>query len=232
MSDPILPGPVLGLSAAGPSAVGLARPGAPDRRLVHDQPRAHVESMLPLVERLLASEDLAPSDLAAIAVGRGPAPYTGLRIALATAQALGFALGRPVWGVSDLDVLAADAVSRLRLGSGVSLLAVLDAKRREVYWARYRVGASDRVDGLTRLEGPAVTDPALAPAASVVVGPGAEKHAERFGPIVGEGIGVDPALLARLAAARAAAGGDVSCQPLYLRRPDVAAPAAPKRATP
>jgi tRNA threonylcarbamoyladenosine biosynthesis protein TsaB len=232
VTESILPGPVLGLSAAGPSAVGLARPGQPDLSLAHDQPRAHVESMIPLVKQVLADAQLRPQDLAAIAVGRGPAPYTGLRIALATAQTLGLALGRPVWGVSDLDVLAADAARRLGLQAGVSVLAVLDAKRREVYWARYRVDRAGRIDGLTRLEGPAVGAPAAAPPASIVVGEGAQRYADQFAPVVGEPIAVDPGLLARLAALRAATGQDVSTQPLYLRRPDVSAPTATKRASP
>jgi tRNA threonylcarbamoyladenosine biosynthesis protein TsaB len=188
--------------------------------------------MIPLVERLLAEARLRPADLAAIAVGAGPAPHPRRRNAPATARALGFALSRPVWGVSDLDVLAADAARRLSLQAGVSVLAVLDAKRREVYWARYRVDAADRIDGLTRLEGPVVGPPGAVAAASIIVGAGAEMYADQIGPVVGEGIGVDPALLARLAALRAQSGADVSWRPLYLRRPDVAAPAASKRATP
>jgi tRNA threonylcarbamoyladenosine biosynthesis protein TsaB len=175
---------------------------------------------------------LAPRDLAAIAVGRGPAPYTGLRIALATAGALAFALRVPVWGVSDLDVLAADAAVKLNLEAGVSVLAALDAKRREVYWARYRVDRAGQIDGLTRLEGPAVSAPALVPVASLVVGSGALKYASELNPVVGEAIEANPALLARLAAIRAGRGEDVSSRPLYLRRPDVATPAARKRATP
>jgi tRNA threonylcarbamoyladenosine biosynthesis protein TsaB len=91
---------------------------------------------------VLAQGGIAPSGLAAVAVGRGPAPYTGLRIALATARALGLALGVPVWGVGDLDVLAHDAVRVLSLPPGGTLLAALDAKRREVYWALYRVVAA------------------------------------------------------------------------------------------
>jgi tRNA threonylcarbamoyladenosine biosynthesis protein TsaB len=188
--------------------------------------------MLPLISQLLVEAGLAPGDLAAIAVGRGPAPYTGLRIALATAQALGFALGQPVWGVSDLDVLAADAAGRFSLESGVSMLAALDAKRREVYWARYRVDVPGDIDGLTRLEGPAVSRPGVAPPASIVVGGGAAEYPEQLGPLTGEPAGVDPAVLARLAAVRAAKGGDVSYQPLYLRRPDITPPAPQKRATP
>ncbi|MDR0626905.1 MAG: tRNA (adenosine(37)-N6)-threonylcarbamoyltransferase complex dimerization subunit type 1 TsaB [Bifidobacteriaceae bacterium] len=223
-----LPGPVLGISAAGPSAVGLVGPGLRARRLVHDSPRAHVESLVPLVAQLLAEAGLEPRNLAAVAVGRGPAPYTGLRIALASAQTLAFALSIPVWGVSDLDVLAADAAVQRRLQSGVSILAALDAKRREVYWARYRVDAAGRIDGLTRLEGPGVGRAAAVPAASVTVGAGVEKYLDELGPVTHGEMGVDPVVLARLAAVRAARGEDVSSEPLYLRRPDVSAPGSNK----
>jgi tRNA threonylcarbamoyladenosine biosynthesis protein TsaB len=188
--------------------------------------------MIPLVRTVLEEAGLAPAGLAAIAVGRGPAPYTGLRIGLMTAQTLGFALGIPVWGVCDLDVLAADAAIRLGLEVGQSLLAALDAKRREVYWASYRVDAAGQVDGLVRLEGPAVSAPAAVPPAAIAIGPGVALYPEALGPVAGQVAGVDPVVLARLAAARAARGQDVTSRPLYLRRPQVAAPAPAKRATP
>jgi tRNA threonylcarbamoyladenosine biosynthesis protein TsaB len=184
--------------------------------------------LVPLVAQLLAEAGLEPRNLAAVAVGRGPAPYTGLRIALASAQTLAFALSIPVWGVSDLDVLAADAAVQRRLQSGVSILAALDAKRREVYWARYRVDAAGRIDGLTRLEGPGVGRAAAVPAASVTVGAGVEKYLDELGPVTHGEMGVDPVVLARLAAVRAARGEDVSSEPLYLRRPDVSAPGSNK----
>ncbi|MDR1118995.1 MAG: tRNA (adenosine(37)-N6)-threonylcarbamoyltransferase complex dimerization subunit type 1 TsaB [Bifidobacteriaceae bacterium] len=136
--------PVLGITAAAASAAGLWAPGAAPHRLASPDPRAHVESMIPLVRDLLGAAGLAPADLGAVAVGRGPAPYTGLRIGLATARTLGFALGIPVWGVCDLDVLAADAAARLQPPPGATLVAAVDAKRREVYWARYRVAAAGK----------------------------------------------------------------------------------------
>jgi tRNA threonylcarbamoyladenosine biosynthesis protein TsaB len=220
ISAAALPGPVLGLSAASGSAAGLALPGGESHQAASDQPRAHVETMIPLVEAVLGRAGLAPSELAAIAVGRGPAPYTGLRVALMTARALGFALGLPVWGVSDLDALAAGAAQRLDLPAGARLEAVLDAKRREVYWARYRVDRPGRLDGLERLVGPAVGPPRPAGAAALAIGPGAAKYAPAVGPAA-DAAGVDPVVLARLAAGRAARGEAEASQPLYLRRPHV-----------
>lgn len=227
MSDVTLPGPVLGLTAAGASAVALIAPDAADRRSSAPGERFHVESLIPLAAELVAEAGLTASDIAAVAVGRGPAPYTGLRIALATARTLGYALGVPVWGVSDLDALAQAAAERFQLGAGATVVAALDAKRREVYWARYRVERPRDADALDRVEGPAVTAPTLAPAApgGAVVGPSTRALK---GQTPAE---VDPAVLARLAAVRAARGLDVSAEPLYLRRPHTQPPGPAKRAS-
>jgi tRNA threonylcarbamoyladenosine biosynthesis protein TsaB len=197
-----------------------------------DAPKAHLETLAPLIEQVLAEAGLKTTDLAAVAVGRGPAPYTGLRIGLATASALALGLGVELWGISDLDVMAAGTALHLDIGQGVSILATLDAKRREIYWARYRVDQTRVLDGLTRLEGPTVGPAATAPASSIVVGSGADTYPEALHPTVGEPQTVDPVLLARLACHRALRGEDVSATPLYLRRPDIAPPAPRKRATP
>ncbi len=85
-----------------------------------------------------------------MAAGTGPGPYTGLRAGLVTARVLGSALGVPVCGVCTLDVIAADAAAA---AGGREFIVATDARRREVYWARY--DASGR-----RLEGPAVSIPA------------------------------------------------------------------------
>ena len=82
-------------------------------------------------------------DLEAIVVGCGPGPFTGLRVGMATAAAYGHALGLPVHGVCSLDAIG--------IVAGGNLLVVTDARRREVYWARYRDGV--------RVEGPAVAAP-------------------------------------------------------------------------
>jgi tRNA threonylcarbamoyladenosine biosynthesis protein TsaB len=88
----------------------------------------HSEKLLPLVDALLRQAGLAPADLDGVACGAGPGSFTGLRIGLATAKGLGFALGKPLVLVSSLAALAAGGVD-----FGQPVLAMLDAKKREVY---------------------------------------------------------------------------------------------------
>ena len=106
--------------------------------------RAHAERITPNVLAALADAGLAMADLGAVVVGCGPGPFTGLRVGMATAAAYGHALGIPVYGVCSLD-----AIGGLTTGD---TLVVTDARRREVYWARYRDGV--------RIDGPAVSAPA------------------------------------------------------------------------
>jgi len=197
--------------------VGLVRSTGPPIRLQHTQARAHVEALTPLIQQVLNQAGLTTADLAGIAVGTGPAPYTGLRIGLVTAKALGLASQRPVWGISDLDVLADQAVADLDLAEGSTVLATLDAKRREVYWAQYTVDAGAPV----RLQGPAVGAPGETPRADCTVGEGAALYPEVLPLVEGAPVAVDPVVLAIQAARRAGAGQDVDTQPLYLRRPHV-----------
>ena len=91
-------------------------------------------------------------DITAVAAGTGPGPYTGLRAGLVTARVLGSALGVPVYGVCTLDVVAA-GVASTGTAAGQGFIVATDARRREVYWARYDA------DG-RRLDGPAVGFPA------------------------------------------------------------------------
>ena len=102
--------------------------------------RAHAEQLTPNVLRAMADAELAMADLDAVVIGCGPGPFTGLRVGMATAAAYAHALGIPVYGVCSLDAIA--------VGTTGEVLVVTDARRREVYWARYR-------DGL-RVDGPAV----------------------------------------------------------------------------
>jgi tRNA threonylcarbamoyladenosine biosynthesis protein TsaB len=88
----------------------------------------HSEKLLPLIDALLRQAGATPAALDAIACGAGPGSFTGLRIGLATAKGLGFALGKPLVMVSSLAALAAGGAS-----AGAPILAVLDAKKREVY---------------------------------------------------------------------------------------------------
>jgi tRNA threonylcarbamoyladenosine biosynthesis protein TsaB len=92
---------------------------------------------LPLAFELLAQAGFQPSDLDAIAFGRGPGAFTGLRTACAVAQGLAFGLGRPVLAIDSLAVVAEDA--RAQQGAAAeSLWVAMDARMDEAYAAPYR----------------------------------------------------------------------------------------------
>ncbi|MDH7453612.1 tRNA (adenosine(37)-N6)-threonylcarbamoyltransferase complex dimerization subunit type 1 TsaB [Luteimonas composti] len=104
-------------------------------------PRRHAELALPWAETLLAEAGLAKAQLDAIAVGRGPGAFTGVRLAVALAQGIALALDRPVLPVSTLAVLAAGAPA----AAGDRIVAAIDARMGEVY-----LGAFDRGGGEPR----------------------------------------------------------------------------------
>jgi tRNA threonylcarbamoyladenosine biosynthesis protein TsaB len=95
----------------------------------------HSESLLPLIDALLAGAGVAPAALEAVACGVGPGSFTGLRIGLATAKGLCFAIRRPLVTVSSLAALALEAE-----GTAELVLTVMDARRGEVFAGLYRLG--------------------------------------------------------------------------------------------
>jgi tRNA threonylcarbamoyl adenosine modification protein YeaZ len=135
-------------------------------------------------------------------VGVGPGPFTGLRVGVAAAEVLAMALGIPIRGVGSLDAVASQAVTETRFAG--EFLVAADARRKEVYWARYAA------DG-TRLDGPFVTAPDAVPALPTI-GTGADLVASAVeGPRT-----LDAGHLALV-------GGrlpEQGLEPLYLRRPD------------
>ena len=96
------------------------------RELHELAPRRHTQLVLPWSEQLLAEAGLRKSQLDAIAVGRGPGAFTGVRLAIAIVQGLALALDRPVLPVSTLATLAMQ-------GQGDRFLAAIDARMGEVY---------------------------------------------------------------------------------------------------
>ena len=108
-------------------------------------PRRHGELLLGMAERLLADAELSRSHLDALAFGRGPGSFTGVRIATGMVQGLAYALELPVAPISSLQALA-QGVSR-ELGQD-AVLAGFDARMHEVYWGAYRLGAEGIVQAL------------------------------------------------------------------------------------
>jgi tRNA threonylcarbamoyl adenosine modification protein YeaZ len=179
--------------------------------------RAHGELLAPSIASVLADLGKAPADLAAIVVGVGPGPFTGLRVGLATAASMADALGIPAYGVCSLD-----GIGRITRGH---VLVATDARRREVYWATYRDGVRDA--------DPAVAKPAdlhLATDIEAAFGDGAHLYQQVIGLPVAEGPRYpDPRALAGAAVERILAHAPSDpLTPLYLRRPDAVEPGVPK----
>jgi tRNA threonylcarbamoyladenosine biosynthesis protein TsaB len=185
--------------------------------------RRHGELLMPMIAKVLADAGVSRADLSAVAVGVGPGPYTGLRVGVVTARVLGAVLGIPVHGVCSLDVIAA-AVSP---PAGREFLVATDARRKEVYWARYDAAGH-------RLEGPEVGPAAAIPGAgdALVAGAGGELYPESFGEVIGPAYPAAHTLCGIVAAQLAAGQTALSSEPLYLRRPDAKEPGRPKRVTP
>ena len=91
-------------------------------------------TLIPAVESLLAQAQLELGALDAIVFGRGPGSFTGLRTACAVAQGLGFGAGCPVLGLATLQAVAEEA---RQIEGATQVVAVLDARMDEVYWAQY-----------------------------------------------------------------------------------------------
>lgn len=103
-------------------------------------PRLHAQRLLPMVQQLLGEAGVALSALDAIAFGRGPGAFTGVRIAIGVVQGLAFGLQRPVLPVSNLAVLAQRAC---REQGARQVAAAIDARMDEVYWGCYREEAGE-----------------------------------------------------------------------------------------
>jgi tRNA threonylcarbamoyladenosine biosynthesis protein TsaB len=148
-----------------------------DGREIHrylEPGRGHAEHILPMVHELLAEGGIGLGSLDAIAFGRGPGGFTGVRLAASVAQGLSFGAGVGVVPVSDLAAVAQQA---LRLQHGVRrVLVVNDARMREVYWAEFRVaGAWVCADGPEQVGPEAqVSLPAASPEPWAAAGRGLE----------------------------------------------------------
>ncbi|WP_272026016.1 tRNA (adenosine(37)-N6)-threonylcarbamoyltransferase complex dimerization subunit type 1 TsaB [Kocuria rosea] len=191
--------------------------------------RSHAEVLAPAVRDLLAGRGVTGADLDGVLVGTGPGPFTGLRAGIATARALAFAWDVPLHGLMSLEALAQDAAGPARAAGHEEFLVLTDARRREVYWARY--AATE--DGPRRTGGPGVAAAEQLPELPAY-GRGAGIYADRLARPVPEFAAAQPtASSLGLAAARRTARGEAlspDTTPLYLRESDAKVPGPRKRA--
>jgi tRNA threonylcarbamoyladenosine biosynthesis protein TsaB len=185
-------------------------------------PRRHAELILPMIESLLDESGVSRRQLDAVAVGRGPGAFTGVRLAISVAQGLALALDIPVVPVSSLAALAHAAPAR----TGAAILAVIDARMGEIYAGCFERTANGLVDAITE-ESVSHAEELVVPRVDSIVGSGWAVYAEVLAsrlpsaPLFADGARYPQArAIAQLAAPQFAAGRSVAPElalPVYLR---------------
>jgi len=216
------------------SSVAVTRDGVLVARAEHEGARSHGAFLAPAIVACLTQAGVSSAELHGVAVGVGPGLYTGLRVGMATAAAIATAHGLPAVGVISLDALAFGALSSMASphvdaaaedSETRTVWATLDARRGQVFWARYESDGSAPAEGFAREGGPVVGTRSQfdATVAEVAARTGRAPH------VVGE-VGTDvvtlpdAADLLQLAAQRFARGETVAPEalaPQYLRDADV-----------
>lgn len=194
------------------------------------RPRRHAESLAPQIRFVTEQAGVSLHDIAAVAVDVGPGLYTGLRVGLASALAIAHTLRVPVVPIRSLDLVAFSMAHCDR-----TIVAVLDARRGEVFHASYRPVPG----GVQLVSGPSVSVPATLradliadPSPVVLVGDGAAYYSSEFADVSGVEIADEgkahpsPESLVLLAHAQALREEFVPperVRPVYMRKPDAAA---------
>lgn len=185
-------------------------------------PREHAALLLPMVQEVLAEAGLTLAGLDAIAFGRGPGSFTGVRIATGVTQGLAFATDLPVLPISTLAALAQGALREL---GSQQVAAAIDARMGEVYWGLYRAQ-----DGVMVPEGEeGVFAPELVPMPAAAGYTGYGSGWATYGAVLAERCGIteyqgerfpqaeDLLPLAVAAWQAGLAVGAAEAQPVYLR---------------
>lgn len=206
---------LLAIDTSAGTSVAVFRDGVLAAELNVIDNMRHAETVGAAIAKTLADAGLTGRDVQEIAVGRGPAPFTGLRVGIAAAVMFAEGSRAELAGVVSLDAIALRALKSRSTEETRPLLVTTDARRSEVYWALYS-GLSDEGVPL-RVEGPQVLKPA---ALEELL---ASRNIDALTtdlPITGSAVG-------ELALALKAAGqleSDISA--LYLRAPDAVEPKA------
>jgi tRNA threonylcarbamoyl adenosine modification protein YeaZ len=191
-----------------------------ERARVLDRGRRHTEVLTAGIRALLAECGLTSADLDLVVVDRGPGLFTGLRVGIATAQALASGLGADLAGVSSLEVLAHAARD-----SGVDgdVVAVVDARRGEVFAQRFTLTTEVAARGDMQVTSPAALAEDLAIASAAITGDGALRYADLLGPVARDLLALDVPPVSVLARLGASAPRSRTVAPIYLREADAVA---------
>lgn len=204
--------PFLAVDTSVGTSVALVSGGRVLAEVTIDDRMGHAENIGQALAEVFKRADVAPSRISAVVAGRGPAPFTGLRVGIAAAIAFAEGVARPIFGVVSHDAIA---LAELTATDALSapLLVTTDARRSEVYWSLY--SGVDSHGCPIRIDGPHVNKPDELEA--LLTERGIEPHRATSE--------VSAANLARVAERQMLAGGasaDVTA--LYLRAPDAVAP--------
>jgi tRNA threonylcarbamoyl adenosine modification protein YeaZ len=211
-------GHLLAIDTSSGTSVAVLKDGVALAEIEIADTRSHTESIGDAINHALKQAGVAPSRIHAVAVGRGPAPFTGLRVGIAAAIMFAEGVGAKLFGIVSLDAiakqeLAARGAALREDQASQPLLVTSDARRSEHYWALY--SGLDRHGVPVCIEGPAVNRPADIETMLAERGIEASKSS----------VVISARAIGELFEAQAAAGAlshDVTA--LYLRNPDAVEP--------
>lgn len=207
-------GHVLAIDTSSGTSVAVLKDGVALAEIEIADTRSHTESIGDAIKDALTKAGVAPNRITAVAVGRGPAPFTGLRVGIAAAIMFAEGAGAKLFGIVSLDAIAKQEFeARGGVPAVEPLLVTSDARRSEHYWALY--SGLDRHGVPVCIEGPAVNRPADIEAAL----------AERGIAAATTSMVISARAIGELFESQAAAGllsHDVTA--LYLRNPDAVEP--------
>jgi len=220
---------ILAIDTSAVASAALVSDDAPESVLASfatEDTRSHAEVLAPGISEMLSGAGVRGQDVDAVVVGVGPGPFTGLRSGIATARTFSFVWGKPLHGVMSLDAVALEVAEST--AAVPEFLVVTDARRKELYWARYSL--SD--DQLPLLE----DGPHVGFASDLPDLPAFGAGAGLYGDVLKAhpdfaGEQPDALYLGQFALARLASGAELlDSTPLYLRESDAQVPGPRKRA--
>jgi tRNA threonylcarbamoyl adenosine modification protein YeaZ len=142
---------ILSIDTSAGTSVALVENGVVRAERTAQDTMKHAELIGQVIEAVLAESFTRPSQISYVVAGRGPAPFTGLRVGIAAATMFAAGSGGKLFGAVSLDAIAIEALAGLEVTKTEPLLVTTDARRKEVYWAIYsglnQYGEPIRIDG-------------------------------------------------------------------------------------